>query len=70
VVGVEVGHQHQGQGRDAQPVQAPVDRPGVGAGVDEDSGSRPERQRDGVALSHVADDGEGVRWRPSANRLP
>jgi hypothetical protein len=70
VVGVEMRDEDQGQGRDAQPVQAPVDSSHVGSGVDEDPGSVPGREHDRVALAHVADHGQGVRRRPAPHRLP
>lgn len=70
VVGVEVGDEDQRQGGDAEPVQAPVDGSDVGPGVDEDPGSVAGRERDRVALSHVADHRQGAgRW-PAPHRLP
>jgi hypothetical protein len=70
VVGVEVRHQHQGQRVDAEPVQATVDGADVRAGVDEDPLARARGQHQGVTLTDVAGDGDGVRRRPAAHRLP
>lgn len=69
VIGVEVGDQDQRQGRDAEPVQALVDRRDVRSGVDEDAGASPEGQCDGVALTHVAHHGQRLGRRPSAQDL-
>jgi hypothetical protein len=70
VVRVQVRHQHQWQGVDAQPVQAPIDGPHVGARVHEHSGPRTGRQYQRVALPDVAGDGDRVLRRPSPHRLP
>jgi len=70
VVGVEVGHQHERQCVDAEPVEAAVHRPDVRAGVHEHRGTGSDGQDERVALPHVAPDGHGAGRRPAANRLP
>ena len=64
VVGVEVGEDDGVEGVDPEPVEAAVDDPRVGTGVDEDGPARPAAQDDGVALADVADDDPPAGRRP------
>jgi hypothetical protein len=70
MVGVQMGHQHQRQRVDTEPVEAAVDGADVRAGVDEHPGVRARGQHEGVTLTHVAGDRDGARRRPPAHRLP
>jgi hypothetical protein len=70
VVGVEVGEQHQGQGVDAEPVQAAVDRADVGTRVDQHALTRRGRHDQRIALADVARDEDGLLGRPAAGDLP
>jgi hypothetical protein len=70
VVGVEVGDQHQRQLVDAQPVQAPVDRAHVRAGVDQYALSGRGRDDQRVALPDVAGNHDGPVGRPASGELP
>jgi hypothetical protein len=70
MVGVEMGHQHQRQRVDTEPVQAAVDGADVRTGVDQDSRARARGQHEGVTLTHVAGDRDGVRRWPAPHRLP
>jgi hypothetical protein len=66
VVGVQVTDQDQRQGRDAQPVQAGVDRPVLRTRVDEHRTPRlPRRKDQRIALAHVARDDHPAWRRPS-----
>jgi hypothetical protein len=69
VIGVQVRQQHQRQGVDAHPVQAPVDRPDVGPAVHEHAGPGTGRQHERVALPDVAGHGDRLRRRPAPHRL-
>jgi hypothetical protein len=70
MVGVQVRHQDQREGVDAQPVQAAVDRAGIRPGIDEDAGTGSGGHDERIPLSDVAGDHERVRRRPAADRLP
>ena len=69
VVGIEVGEEDQRQLVDPQPVEAPVHRTDVGAGVDEHATAPSERQHQTVALPHVADHQRRSGGRPPVQGL-
>jgi hypothetical protein len=70
VVGVEVGHQHERQCVDAEPVEAAIHRADVRAGVHQHRGTGSHGQDERVALPDVAGNGHGAGGRPATDRLP
>jgi hypothetical protein len=70
MVGVQVRHQDEREGVDAQPIQAAVDRAGIRPGIDEDADTGAGGHDERIPLSDVAGDHERVRRRPAPDRLP
>jgi hypothetical protein len=69
VVRIQMRQQDQWERVDAEPVQAPVDRPDLGPRIDEHSGTSACGQDEGVALADVAGNGHRPGRRPTLHRL-
>lgn len=53
MVGVEVGEDHERDPGHREVAQAPVDRTGVGSGVDDHARALPRHEHHRIALPHV-----------------